>query len=156
MSVMATTVQSVTVKDVCPQEFIAHYAKFLKKTGRVHIPRWVDIVKTATHKELPPSNPDWLYVRIAALARKVYLRGGDGVGCYRKAFGGNRRDGVRPNHFHQANGGVIRYCLRQLNVLKVIETDSLKGGRRITATGRRDLDRIAKPIYMIKGQQRWK
>ncbi|GAM29162.1 hypothetical protein SAMD00019534_123380 [Acytostelium subglobosum LB1] len=144
------TMQSVTVKDVAPQDFIAHYAKFLKRTGRVHVPRWVDIVKTATHKELPPINPDWLYVRIAVLARKVYLRHGDGVECYRKVFGGNRRDGVRPNHFHIANGGLIRYALKQLTALKVIETDAVKGGRRITSTGRRDLDRIAKQVYNLK------
>eukprot|EP01133_Synstelium_polycarpum_P011621 gene11621-13567_t len=151
---MATTVKSVTVKDVCPQEFIAHYAKFLKKTGRVHLPKWVDIVKTNTHNELPPLNPDWIYVRIATLARKVYLRGGDGVECYRKAFGGNRRDGVRPNHFHVANGGLIRYCLKQLTALNVVETNTVKGGRNITATGRRDLDRIAKQVYTNKHAQK--
>eukprot|EP01132_Coremiostelium_polycephalum_P002290 gene2290-2824_t len=143
---MATNT-SVTLKDIDPQDFIATYAKFLKRTGRVQIPRWVDLVKTATHKELPPTNPDWLFVRIASLARKVYLNHGDGVETYRKAYGGNRRNGVRPNHFHVANGGLIRYCLKQLQNLKVVETDKVKGGRRITATGRRDLDRIAKQIF---------
>ncbi|KAF2076408.1 hypothetical protein CYY_002313 [Polysphondylium violaceum] len=144
---------SVTVKDVCPQEFIATYARFLKKTGRVQIPKWVDIAKTATYKELPPSNPDWIYYRIATLARKVYLRGGDGVDTYKKVFGQNRRNGVRPNAFAVANGGNIRYCLKQLANLKVVEEDTVKGGRIITATGRRDLDRIAKQIFDKKNKQ---
>ncbi|KAK5582704.1 hypothetical protein RB653_004289 [Dictyostelium firmibasis] len=147
---MATT--AVTLKDVCPQEFIATYARFLKKTGRVQIPKWNDIAKTATYKELPPTNPDWIYYRIATLARKVYIRGGDGVGTYRRVFGGNRRNGVRPNHFADVNGGNIRYCLKQLQNLKVIETDAVKGGRTITATGRRDLDRIAKQIFDKKNK----
>ncbi|KYR02370.1 AhpC/TSA family protein [Tieghemostelium lacteum] len=144
---------SVTVKDVSASDFIATYARFLKKTGRVQIPKWVDIVKTATHKELPPTNPDWIFVRIAVLARKVYLRQGDGVATYRRCFGGNQRDGVRPNHFHVANGGVIRYCLKQLQNLKVVEVDASKGGRKITSTGRRDLDRIAKQIHDKKNKQ---
>ena len=43
------------------------------------MPKWSDFVKTGKMKELAPSNPDWLYVRAAALARKIYLRGHLGV-----------------------------------------------------------------------------
>ncbi|EGG19646.1 40S ribosomal protein S19 [Cavenderia fasciculata] len=135
--------KSITVKDVAPNDFIAHYAKFLKKTGRVKVPKWVDIVKTAHFKELPPANPDWLYVRIASLARKVYITGNEGVGSFRRIYGGKERFGNSPNHTSIACGAVIRYALKQLAQLKVVEVDKTKGGRKITSTGRRDLDRIA-------------
>ncbi len=30
---------------------------------QLQIPDWVDIVKTATFKELPPQDKDWYYIR---------------------------------------------------------------------------------------------
>lgn len=27
------------------------------------VPKWVDLVKTGLHKELPPIDPDWFYTR---------------------------------------------------------------------------------------------
>lgn len=56
--------RGVSLKDVPAQEFITAYAKYLKKSGNIELPKWVDIVKTGIHKELPPSNPDWFFVRI--------------------------------------------------------------------------------------------
>ena len=38
-------------------------------------PTWVDVVKTASYKELAPYDPDWFFVRAASMARKVYLKG---------------------------------------------------------------------------------
>ena len=32
----------------------------------MQLPNWVDIVKTATFKELGPNDPDWYYVRAGA------------------------------------------------------------------------------------------
>ncbi|KAI5008408.1 hypothetical protein ZWY2020_009456 [Hordeum vulgare] len=29
----------------------------------MELPEWVDIVKTAMFKELPPTDPDWYYIR---------------------------------------------------------------------------------------------
>lgn len=39
-------------------------AAFLKKSGKLDVPKWVDIVKTATHKELGPKDADWFYTRV--------------------------------------------------------------------------------------------
>jgi small subunit ribosomal protein S19e len=33
---------------------------------QIEVPSWVDIVKTATFKELAPYDPDWYYVRAGA------------------------------------------------------------------------------------------
>lgn len=54
---------SKTVKDVSPHDFIRTYADYLKRTGKFEIPKWVDVVKTGTHKELAPYDPNWFYVR---------------------------------------------------------------------------------------------
>ena len=51
-------------KDVPHGKFIEAFAQHLKRQGRFEIPKWGDVVKTGTHKELAPYDPDWLYVRI--------------------------------------------------------------------------------------------
>ncbi|DAD49425.1 TPA_asm: hypothetical protein HUJ06_031977 [Nelumbo nucifera] len=61
-------------------EFVKAYAAHLKRSGKMELPHWTDIVKTATFKELAPYGPDWYYTRAASMARKIYLRQGIGVG----------------------------------------------------------------------------
>eukprot|EP01116_Phalansterium_solitarium_P018614 TRINITY_DN49_c2_g1_i1.p2 TRINITY_DN49_c2_g1~~TRINITY_DN49_c2_g1_i1.p2 ORF type:complete len:167 (+),score=23.81 TRINITY_DN49_c2_g1_i1:45-503(+) len=134
--------RGVTVKDVSSNDFIAAYAKFLKRSGKIDVPKWADIVKTAPHKELAPYDPDWYFVRAAAIARRLYNRGGTGVGGFRKIFGGRAPNGTKPGHFKRSSGAIIRHILHSLESIKVIEKDG-KGGRKITTTGQRDLDRIA-------------
>jgi|GEM_PF-830372 len=130
-----------TVKDVPAQAFIEKYAQHLKRQGKMEIPKWVDIVKTATHKELAPYDPDWYYIRAASVARKVYLRPHTGVGSLTKWYGSNKRAGTLTEHFHKANGGLLRHILLQLESIKVLEKDGK--GRVITQIGQQDLDRIA-------------
>ena len=47
------------------------------------------------HKELGPYNPDWFYVRMASIARHIYLRQGVGLGALTKVYGGRQRNGCR-------------------------------------------------------------
>ena len=54
----------VTVKDVNTHSFVKAYAAYLKRTGKLDVPKWVDIVKTGTAKELAPHDPDWFYTRV--------------------------------------------------------------------------------------------
>lgn len=107
----------------------------------MELPSWVDIVKTATHKELAPTNPDWYYVRAASIARKIYLRPHTGVGGLSKYYGSKARRGAQTEHFHRANSGLIRHILHQLETIGVLKKDGK--GRKITSTGQQDLDRIA-------------
>lgn len=80
----------VTVKDVNQQEFTQALAAFLKKSGKLKVPEWVDTVKLAKHKELAPCNENWFYTRAASTARHLYLRGGAGVGSMTKIYGPGR------------------------------------------------------------------
>ncbi|XP_019629207.1 PREDICTED: 40S ribosomal protein S19 [Branchiostoma belcheri] len=132
----------VTVKDVNQQEFVKAFAAFLKKSGKLRLPEWVDLVKTAPHKELAPYDPDWFYLRAASTARHLYMRGGVGVGAMCKIYGGRKRRGTKPAKFRVCSRGVSRTVLQALEGIKMVEKDAA-GGRRLTSQGQRDLDRIA-------------
>merc|ERR1711963_215014 len=131
----------VTVKDVDPQLFVKAFAKHLKKS-KLKVPEFVEIVKTSKGHELGPTDPDWYYVRAAAVARHVYLRPNVGVGAVRKIYGGAKRNGTRPNHFCLSSSNVARKVLQSLEGIKIVTKDA-NGGRSIAPTGRRDMDRIA-------------
>ena len=99
-------------------------------------------MKTGVHKELAPYDPDWYFVRAAAIARKIYLRQGTGVGALKKRFGGNYRRGAAPERHQDASGGIIRNICTSLDDLKVTEACG-KGGRKISRIGQQALDLVA-------------
>jgi small subunit ribosomal protein S19e len=136
---------SSKVRDVPADQFIKAYAAHLKANDKLQVPTWVDLVKTAPHKELAPYDPDWYYVRAAAIARRVYLRQGLGVGALRKQFGSrDSKRGCLPEKHALAAGGVIRHILIQFEQNNLMETcTTMKGGRKMSPSGQRDLDLIA-------------
>lgn len=83
------------------------------------------------------------YVRAASVARHIYLRKTVGVGRLRKVHGSTKNRGSRPSHHVDASGAVDRKIVQALENIGVLEKDEEKGGRRITQSGQRDLDRIA-------------
>ncbi|USP76318.1 40S ribosomal protein-like protein S19 [Curvularia clavata] len=138
----------VTVKDIESHTFVKAYAAFLKRQGKLPMmkkpeSRWVDTVKTSHSNELPPQDIDWFYIRAAAIARHVYMRKTVGVGRLRKVHGSTKNRGSRPSHHVDASGSVDRKVMQALEKIGVLEQDEDKGGRRITQSGQRDLDRIA-------------
>ncbi|XP_053720226.1 40S ribosomal protein S19 isoform X1 [Synchiropus splendidus] len=144
---------SVTVKDVNQQEFVRALSSFLKKSGKLKVPEWVDTVKLARHKELAPYDDNWFYNRAASMARHLYLRGGVGVGAMIKIYGGRQRNGVCPAHFSVGSRNVARKVLQALEGLKMVEKDP-NGGRKLTAQGQRDLDRIAGQVSSASKKQK--
>ncbi|CAD7694772.1 unnamed protein product [Ostreobium quekettii] len=131
------------VKDVPAEVFIAAYAQHLKE--KLEVPPWVDIVKTAPFKELPPRDPDWYFIRAASILRRLYLSQDIGVGCFRRIYGGRTsRRGARPEKKAIASAGLIRHILIQLEKVGFVKkSDNEKGGRRLTAKGQRDMDLVA-------------
>ncbi|GAO50206.1 hypothetical protein G7K_4340-t2 [Saitoella complicata NRRL Y-17804] len=142
----------VNVRDVDAQTFIKAYAAFLKRSGRLDVPTWVDTVKTGTYKELAPYDADWYYIRAAAIARHIYLRKNVGVGALQKLFGGSVNRGQRPSHHVDASGSVQRKALQSLEKIGVLEKDE-RGGRKISQQGRRDLDRIATSLINVEDDE---
>merc|ERR1711910_202887 len=147
----ASIKMGISVKDVNAHEFTKALAEFLKRTGKMKVPEWTDIVKLGPHKELAPYDEDWWYTRAASMARHLYIRAPCGVGAFSKVYGGKKRNGTAPSHCCRASTNVLRKVLQSLEGLKMVETDPNNGGRRLTDTGRRDLDRIASQIGGYKG-----
>merc|ERR1712038_37502 len=136
---------SISVKDVDQQQFTVALAAFLKKSGKVKLPEWVDLVKTNVAKELAPYDEDWYYTRLASMARHIYVRSPVGVSTMTKIYGVRRNNGSCPSHWRRGSGSIARKGLQSLEQLKLVEKDA-NGGRRLTPQGRRDLDRIAAQI----------
>lgn len=67
-------VKPTSVKDVDQHEIVRQIAGFLKKSGKVRVPDWSDVVKLSQNKELAPTDGDWYYIRTASVARRLYIR----------------------------------------------------------------------------------
>merc|ERR1711879_788599 len=138
-----------TVKDVACNEWIAEFAKYLKKGNKITQPDWAAFAKTAAFKELAPTDPDWLYVRAAAIMRKLYLRPLRGVAFLANEFGGKRRNGSARKHHVRGTRKCIRFVLAELekqNLVEQVQVDGIER-RKITAKGQTDMNRIAQTIY---------
>lgn len=138
-----------TVYDVPADRLIPTIAEELKKAKEITPPDWAQYVKTGTHKERRPTNPDWWYIRCASILRRLYVKGPTGVARLRTAYGGRKRRGVRPNHFAKGGGSIIRKVLQQLEQAGLVEHE--KGtGRQLSSKGRSFLDRLA---HMMRTQK---
>nr|GEW21130.1 RNA-directed DNA polymerase, eukaryota [Tanacetum cinerariifolium] len=76
------------------------------------------------------SYEDWLdWFRIlrfpkASMARRIYFRGGLGVGSFYRSYGGSKRNGSAPLHFCKANGDIARHILQQLKSINIVDFHS--------------------------------
>ncbi|HOQ19784.1 MAG TPA: 30S ribosomal protein S19e [Methanothermobacter sp.] len=133
-----------TVYDVPADLLINQVAKELRKEKKINPPEWVPFVKTGVHKERRPENPEWWYIRAAALLRRIYIDGPIGVNRLRTRYGGKKDRGSRPEKFRRGSGAIIRKALQQLEEAGFIE--KMKGGRVATSKGRSFLDKIAHKV----------
>ena len=134
-----------TVWDVPADLLIKRVAEKLKKMPEIKPPPWAVFVKTGVHKERPPEDEDWWYVRCAAILRKIYTKGPLGIERLRKMYGGRKNMGTMPEHFRKGSGSVIRKALQQLEAAGLLK--KVEGrGREITPKGRSLLDRTAHEI----------
>ncbi len=67
----------------------------------------------------------------------------------RKVHGSTKNRGSRPSHHVDASGSVDRKVMQALENIGVLEKDEERGGRRITQSGQRDLDRES--IHQCEG-----
>eukprot|EP00088_Acartia_fossae_P031372 TRINITY_DN32276_c0_g1_i1.p1 TRINITY_DN32276_c0_g1~~TRINITY_DN32276_c0_g1_i1.p1 ORF type:complete len:198 (-),score=30.98 TRINITY_DN32276_c0_g1_i1:843-1436(-) len=136
----------LTVRHINAHIYIKALGKHMKKAGSFELPTWVDLVKTGPAREMPPADPDWLYYRVAAVARFMYMHGGCGMGHLRARYGSRQRRGVQPNAFRKASPGILRFALQTLEKLGWAQKKTT-GGRRLTTEGRRAMDNIAKSSW---------
>ena len=134
----------VSVMDADPNELIEKAAGELEKMEELKPPEWSKFAKTGVHKERPPTQENWWWLRSASVLRRVYMQG-SGVSRLRKVYGGRQRRGHKPEHKYRASGAVIRKVLQQLEAAGFVKKDKKKG-RVITPKGQSFLNRVAKDI----------
>lgn len=130
-----------TAYDVKPSALITRMSEDLQSLPEIVPPEWAPFVKTGVYKELPPENPDWWYVRSAAVLRKIYLYGPIGTRRLKAMYGGKKNRGVKEEKARKGSGSITRNILQQLERAKLVET--VPNGRQITARGMAFVDNIA-------------
>jgi small subunit ribosomal protein S19e len=135
-----------TAYDVPADALISRLSDYMKGNIReLSPPEWASYVKTGSHVERAPHDPDWWYVRAASMMRKLYTKGPIGVSHLRKEYGGRKRMGVRPAHFRKAGGNIIRTLLQQMESAGLVQKDGIKG-RVVSSKGRSLLDALSSQI----------
>ena len=144
-----------TMYDVEPQELIQKAAEELKKIPEVQPPSWAPFVKTGMHKERPPADDDWWYMRAASVLRTVYRLGPVGVEKLRDKYGGKKNRGVKKEHFFKGSGNILRKSLQQLEKAGLVKfaEKGVNKGRVITPKGKSFLDKISNQIHGQKPKQ---
>jgi small subunit ribosomal protein S19e len=140
------------IYDCDPSELIEKTSEELMKVESIKAPDWASFVKTGVHKERPPANSGWWYVRAASVLRKIYTLGPIGVSKLRVKYGGKKNRGVKTEHFYRGSGNILRKIMQQLEKEGFVKIDlkSKHKGRLITAKGKKFLDEIAGKISNVK------
>ena len=135
-----------TPYDVPAPVLIERLARYLKEeVDAIVPPPWATMVKTGSHAQRPPQNPDWWFTRCASLLRKLYMKGPVGIERLRSEYGGRIDRGARPEHARKGGGAIIRKALQQLQAAGLVEPLRNRG-RVVTSEGRRLLDKLSTEI----------
>ena len=135
----------ITVLDIPANRFIEQFAKNMKKQANITQPAWSVYVKTGSAKQYGPEDPDWYYMRAAAILRRLYTQGTAGITDICHYFCSAKDGTVVPRHFRNASSGVISSILKQLEKQGLIEKEEGKG-RKLTDKGRKTLDQFASQL----------
>ncbi|EZG79925.1 putative 40S ribosomal protein S19 [Gregarina niphandrodes] len=134
-----------TVSDVPADQFIKKCARHLKDSGFFEIPKWAEYAKSGCSRELSAHDDDFFYIRAASILRKMAFNAKEcGVGRLAHVYGGSQNRGVQPCHHRMASRKVIRYCIRQLQSMELVEAFGDKQKRRLSVKGQRCIDQIAR------------
>jgi len=134
----------VSVKDVPAQQLVEKLKEELKKVEQIKPPESIKYSKTGPHRERPPQQKDFWYIRAASLMRRVAIEGNVGVERLRTFYGGKKRRGYKPAISKRASGGILRRLLQQLEEAGFVAKD--KKGRKLTAKGQKLLSSITKEM----------
>jgi small subunit ribosomal protein S19e len=135
----------VNVHDVPSGKLILALAEQVKGLSGMEAPDWARFVKTGSHAERPPQNPDWWFTRAASLLRKLYLHGPMGLGDLERSYGGGKAVAYNPKHHRDAGGSSVRRMLRQLEQAELVA--KTPKGRILTPKGTAMLDRLSVELF---------
>ncbi len=127
-------------------ELIKKTARELKKIKEIKPPEWSKYCKTGTHKQRPPVNKDWWYIRSASVLRKTAILGPIGVSKLKRKYGGKKNRGHKPERFYKGSGSIARKILQQLEKAELVTKSEKKThkGRVITQKGSGLLNSLSK------------
>ncbi len=135
-----------TPRDIPSDVFLSRLSKHLKENvGEIAPPVWSATAKTSAHKEFPPQDRDWWYLRCASLLRKLYVHGPMGISRLRVEYGGRKRKGRRIEHTRPSGGSSIREPLQQLEKAGLV-THIEKEGRKLSKDGVSLLNKLSAQI----------
>ena len=103
-----------TYYDVPADLLIGSLSTELQSFEQINPPEWAEYVKTGTHRERPPTQEDWWFIRSAAVLRKVGMKGPIGTNHMAQLFGGPKDRGVKPTRAASGSRNVARTVLQQL------------------------------------------
>jgi small subunit ribosomal protein S19e len=136
----------VSTKEVSAAKLNAAVKEELKKIEQIQAPDWISYAKSGSHRERPPEQPDFWYMRSASVLRRIYLDGPVGTDRLRTYYGGRKRRGTRRAKFRKSSGSVIRKILQQLESAGMIQKDKDGKGRVVTSKGQKFIDNIAHKV----------
>jgi small subunit ribosomal protein S19e len=138
--------------DIPPNKLIEKTAKKLAENKAISPPNWSEAVKTGRHCEKVPAQKDWWYIRVAAILRKIYLKGPIGTERLASEFGGKSDRGSKPYHSVKGSRSIIRKGIQQLEEAGLVNT--VKGrGRQISPSGQSLLDNLSHGVKKELGKQ---
>lgn len=146
----------INVHDVNANDLIAEVAAKLEEM-KIDEPEFTKFVKTGVHKERPPVQNNWWFLRCAAILRTVTIKGPIGTSKLRTKYGGNKNRGHAPEHHYKGSGAVIRNALQSLEKAGLLEQKEIAGkkGRVVKGEGQKLIDSCAKAVFdksQVKGE----
>ena len=140
------------VHDVDANDLIEMVAAKLSKLPEMSPPEWAKFAKTGLHKQRPPVQDNWWFLRAAAVLRKLYIMGPIGTSKLRTLYGGKQRRGYQPPKFAKGSGSILRNVLQQLEKVGLAAQVSKSGhkGRIATPKGMSLIDKTASEMAQKK------
>ena len=135
-----------TMRDVSSWKWVRAMAAHFKQEGKLFVPSCTELIKTSHGRDRAPQNPDWYYIRCAAVLRRIYMRPGTGTGGLSKPFGNKKNRGSQPEITTRAARGLLHWCCKSLEGLKLIQKGKTSG-RCVSKLGRQKADTIASNLF---------
>jgi len=109
----------------------------VEKMKEVQAPDWAIFVKTGAHKERPPVQDNWWFIRVASVLNKVNKFGPVGTNRLSKQYGGRKNRGVKPERKYAGSRNIIRKALQQLEAAGLIkQVKEPTSGKILTKKGK--------------------
>jgi len=123
-------------------KYIEAIKEELKKFEELKPPLFILFSKSGAHKQRPPQQKDFWYIRAASILRKLSKGKPISVKDFSIIYGGRKKRGRKVERFHPAGTKHIRLILQKLEKIGFVK--KTPKGRVITSEGLKFLNKIWK------------